>query len=213
MSSKLHRSGLSEAFERIDWQLVGAKQPVRQLPSSAAQVQAAEADEAVWRQRIEQARQEGVRQGEKTGFERASAQLQPVMDRMTRSIEQTAAYRTRFRLEAEQQMVQLSLAVARRILRRELTVDPEALSGLVRSALSRLSLREIAEIRVHPSQQRIVESVLNQIGSPVAIRVSADPGLEAGALLIESRAGTLDASVETQLEEIGRGFADLVKTR
>jgi flagellar biosynthesis/type III secretory pathway protein FliH len=43
------------------------------------------------------------------------------------------------------------------------------------------------------------------------VEVLADPALEPGSVRLESAAGTLDASVDTQLEEIERGFADLVR--
>ena len=52
-------------------------------------------------------------------------------------------------------MVQLSLAIARRMLRRELAVDPDALHGLVLAALEKLQAQEICRVRVHPSHGRI----------------------------------------------------------
>jgi flagellar assembly protein FliH len=43
--------------------------------------------------------------------------------------------------------------------------------------------------------------------------VTPDPGLERGAAVLETARGELDASIETQLAEIERGFADLVEGR
>jgi flagellar assembly protein FliH len=56
-----------------------------------------------------------------------------------------------------------------------------------------------------------LEASFADLGLPERIEVIADKKLERGALLIETERGELDASVETQLEEIERGFADLIR--
>ena len=40
--------------------------------------------------------------------------------------------------EAEQDVVKLAIAIARRVLHRELTVDPDAILGLVKAALQKI---------------------------------------------------------------------------
>jgi flagellar assembly protein FliH len=49
------------------------------------------------------------------------------------------------------------------------------------------------------------------MGLPRVVEVMADPGLPRGTAILDSSRGALDASVETQLAEIERGFADLVR--
>jgi len=49
------------------------------------------------------------------------------------------------------------------------------------------------------------------MGLPQRVEVVADPGLERGAAILESSRGALDVSVETQLAEVERGFADLIR--
>ena len=73
--------------------------------------------------------------------------------------------RARLRREAEADMVQLALAIARRVLRRELAVDPDALHGLVLAALEKLQgAGDLAAYRVHPSHAALRERVPAQIG-------------------------------------------------
>jgi flagellar assembly protein FliH len=57
----------------------------------------------------------------------------------------------------------------------------------------------------------MVQQFLEKMGLPRRVEVIADPGLERGAVILDSARGMLDASVETQLSEIERGFADLVR--
>jgi flagellar assembly protein FliH len=154
--------------------------------------------------------QDGYRQGEAEGFKKARRQAEVLERRLAVTIEEVALLRPRLRRQAERQMVELALAVARRILHRQLNMDPEALLGIVKAALERVGAREVVEIRVAPAFKAKLESALAGLGRPSATRLVDDPGLEAGAVLIETDRGRLDASVATQLEEIERGFADLM---
>jgi len=108
-------------------------------------------------------------------------------------------------------VVALALAVARRILHRELTVEPEALLGLVKAALEKMEAREVHQVRVSRQDAAMLRQLFEQMGLPQRIEVVADPSLAPGGVLIEYSRGVLDASVDTQLAEIGRGFADLVR--
>jgi flagellar assembly protein FliH len=49
------------------------------------------------------------------------------------------------------------------------------------------------------------------MGLPHRIEVTSDPTLSPASVILESQHGFLDASVETQLAEIERGFTDLVR--
>ena len=108
-------------------------------------------------------------------------------------------------------MVQLSLAIARRVLRRELAVDPEALHGLVLAALEKLAGQEICRVKVHPSHAAPVAAALPKPGAGPPIEVIADRSCEPGGIVFETARGNLDVSVESQLREIERGLADRLR--
>jgi len=90
---------------------------------------------------------------------------------------------------------------------RELTIDPESISGLVKVALEKLQSREVSRVRTHPEYEPVLRSLLDRFGAS-QMPVSADPSLQRGDVLFETPHGTLDASIESQLREIERGFAD-----
>ncbi len=113
-------------------------------------------------ERIREAHAAGLREGEAAGRSRAAAELQPVIERLTRSIEELGQMRARLRSEAEADLVRLSLAIARRVLRRELSIDPDALRGLVMAALEKLHSQEICRVRVHPSLAAMVGACLRE---------------------------------------------------
>src|SRR5207248_5523455 len=115
-----------------------------------------------------------------------------------------ANLRARLRSEAEADLVKLSLAIARRVLRRELAIDAEALHGLVLAALEKLQGQEICRVKVHPSHASLLTACLRQIATGSSVEIVPDPSREPGAIIFETPRGTLDTSVDAQLQEMER---------
>jgi len=212
MSCKLIPPGDSRPAAPVAWPAARppapAGPPGQSAPPPDPAVEAALREQA-FEERLGAARTAALREGEAAGRKQAAAELEPVLERLGASIADLAAFRPRLRREAEADLLQLALAIARRVLRRELTVDPEALHGLVLGALEKLELQEISRVRVHPAQAAAVANLLRQAGATV--ETVSDASLDRGAALFETARGSLDASVETQLQEIERGLADCLR--
>ena len=161
--------------------------------------------------RIHEAHAAGLREGEASGQRRALEDLQPVIERLCRSIEEISSLRARLRHEAEQDLIRLALAIARRVLRREFAIDPDAVHGLVLGALEKLQSQEISRVRVHPAQEAAVTACLRRMITSSPVEVVADPSRPQGSVVFETGRGSLDASVESQLQEIERGLADRLR--
>jgi flagellar assembly protein FliH len=110
-------------------------------------------------------------------------------------------------------MLRLAMEIARRVLRREMAVDPDALRGVVQAALEKLQGQEVSRVRVHPSHAALVSELLRKSGTSQPVEVIADASLAPGAAVFETERGNLDASVEAQLGEIERGLADCLRRR
>lgn len=161
--------------------------------------------------RIEEAHRRGFVEGEARGRQTASQQVQAAVERLARSAAEFLALRPQARREAEEDVVQLALAVARRVLRRELTVDPGAILGLVKAAMEKLDARDLRRIRAHPETAALLGKYLLDAGLPERMEIVPDGALEKGAAILETARGSLDASVDTQVAEIERGFTDLMR--
>jgi len=166
--------------------------------------------EAEVERRSREAFQKGQQQGQAEGRKSAQAELSAELQKLGRTVAEIAGLRHAVRRETEEELVRLSLAIARRIIHRELTVDPEALRGLVRSAIEKIELRELHRVRTHPAHAAALTGFMQQIGAPQKVDVTGDPSLERGAAILETARGHLDASVDTQLAEIERGFTDVM---
>ncbi|MEJ7608006.1 MAG: FliH/SctL family protein [Bryobacteraceae bacterium] len=117
--------------------------------------------------------------------------------------------RAKLRREAERDLVTLAVAIARRVLHREISVDAEAIQGLVKSALERVQNKDACRVRMFPGYATQMKGLLERLNS--SAEIVADPSLEAGDFIIETKRGDLDASIDTQLQEIERGLADRIR--
>ena len=159
-------------------------------------------------ERIErEAYKRGLNEGKSLGREQADAEVRPVIERLTQSLAELAALGSKLRRDAEKDVVKLSIAIARRVLHRELTLDPESIAGLIKAALEKLESRELARVRIHPDQQETIHKLLARL-SNARIELVPDSTLNKGDVLFETAHGTVDASVEAQLREIERGLTD-----
>jgi flagellar assembly protein FliH len=161
--------------------------------------------------REKRVRQQGYQEGEAAAAQKAAQQVQQALQRIAQSVEETLGQRLRMRQQMEEDLIHLAIAVARRILHRELTVDPEALLGIVKAAVQRMEVRELHRVRVSPADSKLLEQHLAVLNLPARVEIVSDPGLQRGSVVLETARGSLDSSIETQLEEIERGFADLVR--
>ena len=210
MSSKVRQADETPGVEPLVWRQMYASGPTRMGVDSDDPPDSRERLAQLQQQheqRLHEAHAAGVREGEASGRQRAAAELQPVIDRLARSIEEIGGLRA----EAEADLVQLSLAIARRVLRRELAIDPEALHGLVLGALEKLQGQEISRVRVHPGHVALVTESLRRNSASAKVEVIPDPSRVLGTVIFETQRGNLDASIEAQLQEIERGLADRLR--
>jgi flagellar assembly protein FliH len=162
--------------------------------------------------RIEQqAYHRGFTEGKAVGREQAGAEVQSVLDQLGRSLSSLSSLRSRIRGEAESDLLKLAISIARRVLHRELTLDPESIEGLIRVALDKLQSRELCRVRVHPVQEEAIRKSLEQFSNSHKVELITDPSLQCGDVLFETAHGNLDASIESQLREIERGLADRLR--
>ncbi|MGA3028977.1 MAG: FliH/SctL family protein [Bryobacteraceae bacterium] len=196
-------------WEPLDGSTAGAARPAGDSSPDTAALQRQIADlERAMQVRVQQARDAAFQEGARKGREEASAELKPVLERLGRSAADLSNLRDRVRRQAETDLVKLALAIAKRVLHRELAIDPDAMQGIVRTALDRLQNREVDRLRVHPSHVGPVRSCLEAAGRAPALEVTGDASLNCGDAIFETSLGELDASVDSQLREIERGFAD-----
>jgi flagellar assembly protein FliH len=126
-------------------------------------------------------------------------------ERVERMAAEFARDRQRYFAAAEAQVVKLAIAVARRVLQREVTGDPMHLTATVRAALARVQEGSATVLRVHDA------SGWAEMVGDANISVVEDERLGEGECVLETEVGRVELGVAVQLEEIERGFGELMQ--
>jgi len=157
--------------------------------------------------------QKGLAAGEAAAAQKAQAKLDPALASFSAMVQELAGMRKKMRADFEGAAVELAIAVARRVLHREIAADPEAVLGLVKAAFQKCDARETRRLRVSPQDAEIIRDNQARLNLPPGLEIVADRALPRGSAIFETSRGDLDASVDTQLAEIERGFADVIARR
>jgi flagellar assembly protein FliH len=153
----------------------------------------------------------GLRDGDQKANKQAESRIREQAEGFANSVAEIGVLRRRLVDESEAEVVRLSLEIAKRIMHRELSVDPSALNGLVKAALEKLRAQDIYKIRVHPGLENLVKAALDTLAPGRRIDLAVDPSLGRGGIVFDIACGTLDASIDTQLREIDRGLIDNIE--
>ena len=213
MSSRVYRPGslheLETSTSPMVWRSSEGFMDERSIASpKPAAAPATPTDAEAAAQNLRAAFEQGRLAGLAAGEAQAAKHLDPVLAVLRQTIADVGGLRPRLRQEAERDLVELAIAIARRVLHREIATDPEAILGLVKSAFDRLNARETHRLRVSPGTAAILGEYRERLGMPLSLEIVADAKLEAGGAVFETSRGELDASVGTQLAEIQRGLTD-----
>ncbi|MFQ5829760.1 MAG: FliH/SctL family protein [Candidatus Methylomirabilia bacterium] len=101
----------------------------------------------------------------------------------------------------------LALRLAQAILQAELTLNPEALTGVVRTAIRAVLPARHIVVTLHPDDRATLDRARARLGELLAeseLKLETRDSLERGHVLIETEALILDASVDRQLQEAVR---------
>lgn len=130
---------------------------------------------------------------------------------LARTLEDFSEERRKYFEGVEGEVVRLSLAIAERVLHREVEMDPLLLAGAAKVALENVADRSGVILRVSSSE---VDAWTERMGqSPDPPELVADHNLTKGECVLETRMGTIDLGIRAQLKEIERGFFDLMRRR
>lgn len=159
--------------------------------------EASDAQEPTVEERVAEAHAQGVAHGRELA-ERGFAEERV---RLLSTVHDIAALRRRVLGAAEHDVMQLAVGMARRVLHREVQLEPDILLSMAHVALGRLGDRPVATVHLHPedlatiNQQRMVTE---------GITLVADQDVPRGGCRIVSSSGEIDLGVDAQMTELSR---------
>jgi flagellar assembly protein FliH len=135
-------------------------------------------------------------------------------EQISQGLQQFALERQNYYRRIEGEVVELALAIARKILHREAQIDPHALAGIVRVTLEKLDTGTQVNLHVHPKEAPDWRHYFAcQMADVPAPEVHEDPTIAPGECRIETSLGSTEVGLELQLKEIETGLIDLLAER
>jgi flagellar assembly protein FliH len=150
--------------------------------------------------------------GLKEGKELAERGLINVFKALRASSETIHNLRDKIFRESEDELINLVMLVARKVIIHEISQDRSILAGVVQHALAGLSAREEITVRVNPEDFLLVTSGRDELLHKELINerllLKPDPTVAVGFCLVDTAMGTIDASLDGQMDQIYRSLLE-----
>jgi flagellar assembly protein FliH len=182
------------------WKARGGSAPLNDSEESAKR------EQQMWNKGFEAGKAEA-----RVEYEQRATKLR---EDIARALLDFAAERETYFHRVEEQVVRLTLAIARKILNREAQIDPLLLTGVLRVALEKVGSNTNTRLRANPADIKVWREYFAQARENFpAPDLIGDPELEPSRCILETELGTTEIGLDTQLKEIEQGFLDLLAQR
>ena len=199
------KKGLT-AYERWEIPVVEEERPIPEELVTAGEIEAIQ--QLAYTDGYAQGYEVGVEQGEKDGFNAGHERLEQLLTGRLNRLDSVLSFISRPLSELDEEVVSqlsdMSIKIARQLIRRELHTDPGQVIAVVREAMSTLPVnsRETS-IFLHPDDAVLVREVFS-ISSEreQSWKLIEDPALTRGGCRIEAEHSKIDATVEHRMNQI-----------
>lgn len=173
---------------------------------------------------LSQGRAEGLDSGQVEGRAAAIAEVRPRLELIetawSNALGEFESTRTSMLRAAEVDLIRLALAIATRVTKRQVQVDPSIVVEQVRAVLGVISRPTALVVRVHPDDSPLLEAAMPSLKARIAaaseVELVQDQSIERGSCIAEMRGvagrsssepaaasgGEVDATIGTQLQRI-----------
>ena len=154
--------------------------------------------------------EEGLEAGRAQGREETAARLGDELSGAIACVNKVAAdidaRRASLLRDAEREVLALAIAVAEKIVKREIRCCPDVIVNNVRKALETIAQRSGATIEVNPDDLALVEAhareALDIFRESPGLRLAANSHVARGGCMVTSAGGGADLRIDTQLDLI-----------
>ena len=150
--------------------------------------------------------------GLKEGKELAERGLINVFRSLRASSETIHNLRDKIFRESEDEVISLIMLVARKVIIREIAQDRSILADVVKHALAGLSTREEITVRINPDDYQLATSGRDELLQDELLNkrllLKPDPSVASGFCLVDTAMGTIDASLDGQMDQIYRSLLE-----
>ena len=148
-----------------------------------------------------QAYDEAFQKGHAEGLAAGEAEIKARAERYNALLKGLAHPFDELDEQIEKQLVELAMAVARQLFRREVRIDPSHVIGVVREAIQLLpAASRNVRLHLHPDDAALVRESLVSADEDPAWSIAEDPLISRGGCTVTTDNSRIDATNEARLQ-------------
>jgi flagellar assembly protein FliH len=188
-----------------------AKKLLAQANQRAAEIEGA-AQSAFEKEKADAA-DAGFKEGREAGYAEGRAEADRLTERLQTVLERARSRREEILAETEQQIVDLALLIARKVIKIISETQKEVVKANVAEALRKIKGRGDIVIRVNLADLKLatehIHSFIQKVEGARGIQVAEDSTVDPGGCIIETDFGEIDARISSQLAELESKIRDM----
>ena len=190
----------------------GAGDPERRPTARRTALSAAEREAQAYQKGLAEGIQQGLKDGEQKGLELASRQIEPLIAGIKQAVNKLTALGEETYQQIETEVVELALAIARKVICREVSMDKETVVCVAREALAKVEDPGKIKIKMNPADLRFINETKYQLANLIdgvnSVTIEAEENIQSGGCVIETDLGEIDARIEKQLQAVEESFRE-----
>ncbi|WP_372872562.1 flagellar assembly protein FliH [Shewanella sp.] len=155
-------------------------------------------------QGLQEGHQEGLQQGHEQGLQQGLSEAKQMLARFEAFLGQFSAPLALLDNEIEQELLNLSMALARQILLNELKTHPEHILAALREGIDCLPIKEQqVKVRLNPDDLALLQQIYDHSElERNRWQLESDPLLSRGGLIIDSHRSRVDMRLEERMANV-----------
>lgn len=163
-----------------------------------------------------EAYEKGFEQGQRDGMALGEKRLEERLRQVDSLLRELGALKRRLYHESEEDLLKLSIEIARRILRSEAKTDPSVVTRAIRAAIDHLAERSLIRILINPDDMAELRKTLPEVAETYRLEqweLIEDRSIERGGCVLETGFGRVNATLEEQLQALGEVMEQELEAR
>lgn len=148
----------------------------------------------------------GIEAGLESGYKEAAS----IFKTASCLIEKLERLRQEMTEKSQKEILKLSIAIARKVVHAEITVNREVMAAILKAAVKKLDVKDSVRVRLNPKDAEYVsgkkQELLGAMDGVREMTIEEDLSVPQGGCVVEAGLAEVDARLEQQLDEITDGL-------
>ena len=166
--------------------------------------------DAKLQQAKKEAYEQGFNQGRDEGIKKSKKDIEPLLHKFENALLELENTKKRIYTAAEKEAVDLSLAIAKKIVGNEIITNKNIIAHVVKEALRRVEGHDQITIKVNPTELNTINNARHEINEIVKcmekVNIEGDDEIAAGGCVVHTNIGDIDARIEKQFDIVEEAF-------